>query len=126
MDIINDPLNPVGDKPGSVCLVRILVDPSKAEPLVSYARKWTSDFDDLSSPDWQDLQRALGRLKWLDTATLDLALEHCPDLGFGRSEILTGLVAMLHGPLSKINPLTYSRQNIYATIRNPLYTHFCG
>jgi len=31
---------------------------------------------------------------------------------------------MLHGPLSKVNPLTFSRPNLYAMIRNPVYTNF--
>jgi len=79
-------------------------------------------FNDLRSPGWKELKRSLRRIKWLDSVTLDLALNHCPDLGMERAEILTGLVAMLHGTLSKVDPLTYSRQSMYATIRNPFYT----
>jgi len=127
MDIIDDPLNPVGGQPGSVSLIRILVKPwakEGAAPLAPGAKAWEGDFDDLSSSAWSELQKDLSRLKWLDAATLDLALQHCPDLGLQRAEILTGLVAMLHGPLSKVNPFTYQRTNLYSTIRNPLYTHF--
>jgi len=122
MDVISDPQNPIGDTPGSVSLVRVMVRSAQSE--CPKAQPFLGDFTDLTSQVWSDVQSDLCRLKWLDNVTLDLGLKHCPELGLQRAEILTGLVAMLHGPLSKVNPLTYSRANLHATIQSPFYTHF--
>jgi len=122
MDIISDLLNPVGGKPGSVCMIRMIVT-SVTTPLEN-ARAWAGNFNDLSSKAWTDLSQDLRRIKWLDKSTLDLE-KRCADLGMGRAEVLSGLVAMLHGPLSKLDPHEYSRSSLTATVRNPFYSQFC-
>lgn len=124
MDMIRDPTNPIGDLPGAVCLVRILTSESDASALPENAVPFQDAFTDANNDTWKAVKRDLRRIKWLDNATLDLAMNKMPCLGLQRAEIITALCAMLHGPLSKSNPLTFSRQNMHDLMCNPWYTTF--
>jgi len=124
MDVISDLLNPVGDKPGSVCMVRILINALATPTLLENARPFPGDFNDFGSKAWKDLEQSLRRIKWFSNSTLDTE-KRCPELGMDRAEVLSGLVAMLHGPLSKLNPNQYSRSSLQATVRSPTYHQYC-
>ena len=104
LDVVKDPANDTPSLPGSVTMLRVLVQPTVN----------ASAYADLNSEEWLQLNKDAKRLKWLSDQTLDLGLTKHPFLGLERAEIITAYSAMLHGPLSKINSFAYSRENIYS------------
>ncbi len=64
---------------------------------------------DLSSDEFlEKLKQDLKRVKWLDDATMEMGLIRYPHLGLTKSEVITGLCSLLHGPLNKINAQSFS------------------
>ena len=45
-------------------------------------------------------------------------------LGMERAEVLTAFIAMLHGPLSKLNPFTFSKPNLATFVEDARYTRY--
>mmetsp|Transcript_27165 Transcript_27165/g.55373 ORF Transcript_27165/g.55373 Transcript_27165/m.55373 type:complete len:1060 (-) Transcript_27165:115-3294(-) len=66
------------------------------------------------------LSRDLKRAKWLDHETTDLGLDRHPSMGLDKAEVITALCSMLHGPLNKADPQTFSS---VATVINVLESH---
>jgi glutamate dehydrogenase len=112
MDIVQDISNHASDQTGSVSLIRILVRP------------FPGALEDIDSDAWSRLKNDIVRVRWLDEAALDLALDKCPRLGLQRAEILTAFCAMLHSPLSKLNPFSFSRANLPLIVSDPLYVQY--
>lgn len=104
---------PVGNNGGnggggdSVTMLRTLVAPC--------------DGYDASQEVFDLLAYELKRSKWLDESTQDLVFERYPDLGIRRAEIITGLCAVVHPVLAKINALAYSNTSIYDKISHPRF-----
>jgi glutamate dehydrogenase len=105
MDLLDDPVNKVGaasgvgsvSNTGTVTILRMLVSPSVSAhstpfvPQVNFANT---------------IQKELERAKWLDETTTDLVGKHA-FLGMDKAEVVTAVCSLLHGPLSKLNPVTY-------------------
>lgn len=108
LDTVQDPANAIPEIPnsGSVTMLRLLVNPR----LDKHSTQFVAQADFLNV-----FQKDLQRAKWLDDETTDLGLSRYPSLGIGKAEIITALCSMLHGPLSKQNPSTYS--SIHSIIR---------
>lgn len=122
VDMINDPLNPIADHAGSVCMIRVLIGvPTPSEQPTGLGG---SDFTDLNSKAWNLLADGLRRIKWMAKDTLDLGLKEVPEFGLERAGVLTGLVSMLTGPLGKINSLSYSRGHMLGIVKHPLYLNY--
>jgi glutamate dehydrogenase len=114
MDKIADPSNCIGDQPGAVCMVRIQ----------STAK--TDSKDDFSAlhlegKGWLDLKYSLCRIRWLDAAAVELALNRQPAFRMDQAEVITAFCAMLHGPLSKISKV-YTRSYLLEMCGNPKYS----
>lgn len=124
LDRMRDPSNGVGEAAGSVCMIRILCSRAEAAQLSDGVKPFPGSLNDVNSDAWKEMRRSIRRLKWLDSTTLDLGLYQCPEFGIERAEILAAFSAMLHGPLSKIDALSYSRYNLRALMANPFYTQF--
>eukprot|EP00928_Gymnodinium_smaydae_P020417 TRINITY_DN17892_c0_g2_i1.p1 TRINITY_DN17892_c0_g2~~TRINITY_DN17892_c0_g2_i1.p1 ORF type:complete len:1064 (+),score=233.87 TRINITY_DN17892_c0_g2_i1:397-3192(+) len=125
-DLVNDASNYSGSKPVSVSLIRTLVQPADASVLMKGSTAFAGSVDNIDTAAWRDLVTDVERLRYLDEATVDLAVVKCPELGMQRAEILIAFCSMLHGPLSKINPATYSLSNLRAAVGNPLYARYAA
>jgi len=101
LDTVQDPANAVPEIPnsGSVTMLRMLVHPDLSRHSTQHIAQ--TDFLNVMK---KDLQRA----KWLDDETTEMGLTRYPSMGLGKAEVITALCSMLHGPLSKQNPSTYS------------------
>jgi glutamate dehydrogenase len=86
----------------SVTLVRALVSPIPDAHTAASAE---------STLHW--LADDLKRVKWLDPMTNDLVFDKYPSLGMARAEIITGLLAISHASLAKLNPTAYSSTSLY-------------
>jgi glutamate dehydrogenase len=124
LDKIQDPSNYSGDQMGSVSLIRVLVRPAAASELKKGMMPFPGTLENLDSDAWNTLRNDILRVRWLDEATLDLAMEKCPGIGLQRAEILTAFCAMLHGPLSKLSPFAFSRANLPLVVSSPLYVQY--
>jgi hypothetical protein len=63
----------------------------------------------------------LKRARWLNDETIALGLVKYPSLGVAKAEVVTALIAMLHGPLNKMNNQAYA--SVKSTIQvNPHLT----
>ena len=62
------------------------------------------------------------RQKWIDPSTADL-IEKNPSLGIRRAEIITGLASLMHPIMGKVNPVAYSKANIFAAVTSNAYIH---
>lgn len=106
LDLLNDPVNKVGNaagngtvsNTGTVTILRMLVSPNVSQHHTQYVPQ--TNFANT-------LQKDLERAKWLDDTTTELVDKH-PFLGMDKAEVITALCSLLHGPLSKVNPTTYS------------------
>jgi len=93
----------VEDGPGRrVGLIRCLVRPPE-------------DCADLSDA-FEQLERNIKRIKWLDPFATDLALERYPWLGTRRAEIVAALGSLMHPIMTKRDSVTYSKANIVSSI----------
>ena len=106
-DVISDPSTAVGPQKGTVALIRIQVTSAKAENLPDGVKPFAGSNGDLKSVAWRELLAEISRVRYLDESTIDLGLNRCPGLGLQRAEILDAFCAMVHGPLSKINPHSF-------------------
>ena len=94
--VSSHPENSTEEMPGSVTMLRMLVSPAP-----------TKLFPE-GSPEYAAFVEDIRRCKWLDKLTTDLGLVKYPKLGASKAEIIVTLCSMLHGPLAKLNPSTYS------------------
>jgi len=123
MDLVRDPSNSMGGGwQGSVAMIRALVQPTQDGELPENTRAFGGNLSDLKTGPWKELKRDLERIKWLDEAAIHLALWKAPALGMERAEILTAMVAMLHGPLNKLNPHVFSRSKMLEVLGQPVHT----
>jgi glutamate dehydrogenase len=105
LDLLDDPVNKVGNaagngfvsNTGTVTILRMLVSPNINAHKTAFIPQ--ANFA-------QTLQRELERVKWLDDTTTELVDKH-PFLGIDKSEVITAVCSLLHGPLSKLNPTAY-------------------
>lgn len=111
LDVVDDAQNNVGDAPGSVTMLRLHVTPPQNSDV----------YNDVNSDAWAQLDRDLGRTKWLADVTMELGLHRYPELGLDKAEVITAYAAMLHGPLHKVDSKAYSRQTILATLTDRRY-----
>jgi len=101
LDVVKDEDN------GNVSLLRILVSPmSDSTP---------------SDETLNILKRQMKRTKWLDPATMDLAIDKYPSLGLDKAEIITAISALMHPIMAKKNSFIFSRANILDTLTNSRY-----
>ncbi|GMH98403.1 hypothetical protein TrST_g1809 [Triparma strigata] len=106
LDIIRTHLDNVNDGDnGTVTQLRMLVRVEVGEEI-----------------DWGRLKRNLKRQKWIDPLTADL-IEKNPSLGIRRAEIITGLASLMHPIMGKVNPVAYSKANIFAAVTSNAYIH---
>jgi len=105
---------------GNVTMLRLLVDVSSlayshSSPM-SLVALITALIRSLQQGDVNlntssDLARTLlldlKRCKWLDNETTDLGLKKHPELGLNKTEVITALVSMLHGPLHFESPRSF-------------------
>ena len=75
-----------------------------------------------STSEKKRLKRNLKRQKWIDPSTADL-IEKNPSLGIRRAEIITGLASLMHPIMGKVNPVAYSKANIFAAVTSNAYIH---
>lgn len=73
----------------------------------------------------QTLKRQLKRTKWLDPATMDLAIDNYPTIGLDKPKIITAMSVLMHPIMSKKNYFIFSRNNLLKTITNPQHTFSC-
>lgn len=86
MDRVMDPANDTDEMPGFVTMLRL-------------NGRFTRD----NTPEhMQDMIAALKRAKWYDEETVDFGLARHPEVGLDKSEVITCMCSMLHGPLSKL------------------------
>jgi len=122
LDLVRDPSNYVGDKPSAVSIIRALVRPTEAD--ASTPEKPRFSLENIEEgKEWQELIGDLRRIKYLDKATVNLALKEWHGLGMQRAEILTAFWALLHGPLSKLQPFQ-GVTNLKAVIAKPIHVKY--
>eukprot|EP00747_Dinoflagellata_sp_TGD_P079486 gnl/TRDRNA2_/TRDRNA2_160526_c1_seq1.p1 gnl/TRDRNA2_/TRDRNA2_160526_c1~~gnl/TRDRNA2_/TRDRNA2_160526_c1_seq1.p1 ORF type:complete len:859 (-),score=145.51 gnl/TRDRNA2_/TRDRNA2_160526_c1_seq1:154-2703(-) len=131
MDLAQDPLNTLGKDMPHVALYSLLVKIADKENLPDGIIPFKGDTADLDSEPWQELKHDIKRLKWWNESTMRLGLKRGTigpnePLGMERAEILTALCAMLHGPLSKLNPYAYSRPNLLAIVEDSRYVRYAS
>jgi len=96
------------------------------DSLLPSQKPFDGDVSDLKSDIWRNFLGALCRVRWLDEATITLGLRQCPQFGLRRAEVLDAFCAMVHGPLSKINSHTFSRNSLLAAVANPQFTPYAS
>jgi len=86
MDRVMDPANDTDEMPGFVTMLRL-----------------NGSFSENNTVEhMQDVIAALKRAKWYDEETVDFGLARHPEVGLDRSEVITCMCSLLHGPLSKL------------------------
>eukprot|EP00298_Acanthocystis_sp_HF-20_P016987 c21644_g1_i1.p1 GENE.c21644_g1_i1~~c21644_g1_i1.p1 ORF type:complete len:1079 (+),score=527.64 c21644_g1_i1:2-3238(+) len=98
-------LNIIGD---NVCMVRFLLATDETVTLTNEGF-------------WGTLKHDIKRMCFVDDSTINLVLFDQPSLGLRRAEIVTALASLVHTPLSKENPWTFSHSNILQMLRNKRY-----
>lgn len=94
---IDSPETSIPEIPGHVTVLRILVNPVGGAKCLNIDTEYAAT-----------LAKDLKRAKWLDNEVTDMGIRRHPSLGLDRAEVITALSSMLHGPLFKIDPNTFS------------------
>eukprot|EP00298_Acanthocystis_sp_HF-20_P016988 c21644_g1_i2.p1 GENE.c21644_g1_i2~~c21644_g1_i2.p1 ORF type:complete len:1061 (+),score=497.44 c21644_g1_i2:2-3184(+) len=92
----------------NVCIVRFLLATPESVTLKS------DNF-------WESLKFDIKRMCFVDDNTIRLTMIDQPSLGLKRAEIITMLASLVHTPLTKENPWTFSLANILQMLRNKRY-----
>lgn len=94
LDDIVSHQNSTPEVPGFVTMLRLLVSPAPNNKCAA-------------GDEMDTFLREIKRAKWLDDQVTNMGLEQYPQLGVEKAEIITALISMLHGPLSKADSSTY-------------------